>query len=107
MGADGLPYTLMRRIIEEKGYDWVALTSGLGHLNMNQLKTFFNVASSVCFDVCLNFKTLKALSFFLSCKDTHKSWQAFEIFLHGTILEIFKLYADTTTTPSSTIGFLK
>ena len=41
LGADGPLYTLMRRLIEEYGYDWVVLTSGLGHLNMNQLKTSF------------------------------------------------------------------
>ena len=83
LGMDGPPYTILRRIIEDKGYDWVALTSGLGHLNMNQLKTFFTVCSSVCFDVLgeevLNFKTPKALKYFLSCKDTHKSWQSFEL----------------------------
>ena len=51
IGSDGPPYTLMRRLIKEHDFDWVALTSGLGHLNMNQLKTFFAVARHVCFNV--------------------------------------------------------
>ena len=43
IGPDGPPYTLMRRIVAEdpEKYDWVILVSGIGHLGMNQLKTFF------------------------------------------------------------------
>ena len=43
LGCDGPPYCLSRRIIERNPfkYDWVSIVSGLGHLNMSQLKTFF------------------------------------------------------------------
>ena len=77
IGADGPPYTLMRRLIKDKKYDLVSVTSGFGHLNMNQLKTFFVAAADICFDVLgqdvLNFKSPKAYDYFISCKDTHKS----------------------------------
>ena len=109
IGADGPPYTLMRRLIEESGYDWVVLTSGLGHLNMNQLKTFFAVAKHVCFGVLgkdvLNFNTSKAFDYFISCKDTHKSWESLEIFLHGTAFEFIRMYIEQEENPTPH-GFL-
>ena len=52
--------------------DWVTLTSGLGHLKMNQLKIFFAVAKSICFDaLCkyvLNFASPKAFDFLYHVK---------------------------------------
>ena len=109
VGSDGPPYTLMRRLIKSKGLDWVTLTSGLGHLNMNQLKTFFAVARYVCFDVLgqdvLNFKTTKAWEYFIACKDNHKSWQSFEVFLHGTSLEFVNRYVAEDPNPTP-VGFL-
>ena len=45
VGCDGPPYCLASRLIEEANdkYGWIALLPGLGHLNMNQLKSFFKV----------------------------------------------------------------
>ena len=45
VGADGPPYTLMRRLqkLSPKEFDWLAIVSGKGHLNMNQLKTLFKI----------------------------------------------------------------
>ena len=100
VGSDGPPYTILRRIIEEEPavYNWVVLVSGKGHLNMNQLKTFFKVLDHVCGDVLgndvLQFNTPKSYKYFIDCKDNHKAWQAFEIFLHGTTMEIIRLYAS-------------
>ena len=78
--ARGPPYTLLRLLIKEEGYDWVAIMSGMGDLNMNQLKTFFAVANHICFDVSgeevLNFKTKKAYTYFMCCKDMHQSWKS-------------------------------
>ena len=56
IGADGPPYAIMRRILEEdpEKYNWVALVSGRGHLGMNQLKTFFKVADKVFGEVLGN-----------------------------------------------------
>ena len=44
VGADGPPYCLMRRTIQNytEKYE-ISLVSGKGHLNMNQLKTLFTV----------------------------------------------------------------
>ena len=100
VGADGPPYTILRRIIDDEPtvYDWVILVSGKGHLNMNQLKTFFKVLDHVCGDVLgndvLQFNTPKSYKYFIDCKDNHKTWQALEIFLHGSVMEIIQLYAS-------------
>ena len=56
----------------------------------------------------LNFQSDKSYAYFIQCKDTHKSWQALEVFLHGITMELLFLYkkslrADETP---STIGFL-
>ena len=49
VGCDGPPYCLASRIIEPDptNYDWISLISGLGHLNMNQLKTFFKIVDKI------------------------------------------------------------
>ena len=100
VGADGPPYTILRRIVMEEPavYDWVILVSGKGHLNMNQLKTFFKVLDHVCGDILgndvLQFNTPKSYKYFIDCKDNHKAWQAFEIFLHGTTMELIHMYAS-------------
>ena len=31
-------------------YDWVSIVSGLGHLNMNQLKTFSKIINEICLE---------------------------------------------------------
>ena len=105
----------MQRIIdEERGkYDWVVLVSGKGHLNMNQLKTFFKILDHVCGDVLgeevLKFNTPKSYRYFFDCKDNHKAWQWLEIFLHGTTMELLYLYELSLATGEipTTMGFLK
>ncbi|XP_057295330.1 uncharacterized protein LOC130623821 [Hydractinia symbiolongicarpus] len=83
------------RLIEADKYefDWITLLPGLGHLNMNQVKGYFKVLDNICLEPLgrdiLNFKSPKAYSFFKDCKDNHKAWEAFEVFLHGTMLEQF------------------
>ena len=49
IGCDGPPCCLSSRLIERnpKKYDWVSMVSGLGHLNMNQVKTFFKIADQI------------------------------------------------------------
>ena len=109
VGADGPPYAILRRLIQMFGYDWLDIRSGMGHLNMNQMKTYFAVAHHICFEMLgkdvLNFKTKKAYDYFLSCNDTHKSWESLEIFLHGTIMEMIKAYQSTSSN-ASPLGFL-
>ena len=111
VGADGPPYCLMRRTIQNnpEKYDWVSIVSGKGHLNMNQLKTFFNVLDKIMLEplgkMVLNFETQQAYNYFRQCKDNHKAWQAFEVFLHGTIMELICLYCAKEKEPTP-LGFL-
>ena len=45
VGADGPAYSLMCHLqrLAPKQFDWLAIVSGKGHLNMNQLKTLFQI----------------------------------------------------------------
>ena len=45
IGCDGPPYCLASRLIERNPelYDWAVVLPGLGHLNMNQVKSYFQV----------------------------------------------------------------
>ena len=45
---------------------------------------------------------------FLNCKDNHKAWQAFEVFLHGTVLEFIHMFVEEEgITNIDPLGFLK
>ena len=55
----------------------------------------------------LNFKSPKAYDVFISCKDTHKAWESFEIFMHGTMLELVHKYVQETEEEPTPNGFLK
>ena len=65
----------------------------------------------ICFNVLgsdvLNFKSPTAYKYFTEAKDNHKSWQAFEIFLHGTMLEMIHTYSLQCKEDISPIEFLK
>ena len=53
---------------------------------------------------------MKAYDFFINCKDNHKAWQSFEIFLHGTVLELFHLFqmeTNQTKDKLNVLDFLK
>ena len=112
LGCDGSPYCLCSRIIERSpsGYDWVSIVSGLGHLNMNQLKTFFKIIYEICLEPLgkevLHFQSSKAYKYFVDCKDNHKAWQSFEILLLGVIVELLELYRNSTCETPTTLGFL-
>ena len=113
VGADGPPYCLMRRLLKQNPgqYDWVSLVSGGGHLNMNLLKTYFKVLEKIILEPLgkeiLKYDTQKLFDYFIQCKDNHKAWQAFDIFLNGTIMELIRIYcAETDDTPTP-YGFLE
>ena len=112
-GCDGPPYCLASQLIEQNPelYDWVCMLSGLGHLGMNEMKTFFKILDKILVEPLgkevLHFESQKSYNFFLNCKDTHKAWQAFEILLHCTIMEIIKLYLDVNRSQVSVIDFLR
>ena len=85
VGCDGPPYVIASKLIESgKGdFDWVAMSSGLGHLYMNQQKTLFNVARHILLEPLakdvLNFDNPSSLEYFFSCADTHKTNQSLEV----------------------------
>ena len=112
LGCDGLPYCLSSRIIERNPskYDWVSIASGLGHLDMNQLKTLFKIVNEICLEPLgkevLHFKSPKACKYFVDCKDNHKAWQSFEILLRGVILELLEFYRNSTYETPTALGFL-
>ena len=43
----------------------------------------------------LKYNTKKSYDYFIQCKDNHKAWQAFTVFLHGTTMELFRFYASS------------
>ena len=57
------------------------------------------VAGPILFEVLgkdvLKFDTKKSFDYFIACKDNHKAWQAFQVFLHGTTMELIRYYAST------------
>ena len=112
LGCDGPPYCFSSRIIERNPlkYDWVSIVSGLGHLNINQLKTFFKIVNEICLEPLgkevLHFQSSKAYKYFVDCKDNHKAWQSFKILLHGVILEVLELYRNSTCETPAALGFL-
>ena len=70
IGADGPPYCIMSRLIsrDPEKYDWVSIVEGLGHLNMNQIKTFFSICNVIFLESLakdlLNFSNIKAYDYF-------------------------------------------
>ena len=84
--------------------------SGLGHLNMNQVKTFFKILDKICLGALgkevLKFSSPKAYDYFLNCKDNHKAWQSFEIILHGTIEEMIRLFLTEFNGEVTILNFL-
>ena len=53
----------------------------------------------------LHFKSIKASSFFVEAGDTHKAWQALEIFIHGIVLELIQLYSKSNKELNA-VGFI-
>ena len=65
----------------------------------------------ICFIVLgsdvLNFQSPIAYKYFTEAKDNHKSWQTFEIFFHGTMLQLIHSCSLQCKEDLSPIGFLK
>ena len=76
VGCDGPSYCLASHIIIY--YDWISLVSGLGHLNMNQLKTLFKIVDKISLEALgkevLNFEPPKVYEYFINCKNNYKTW---------------------------------
>ena len=81
---------------------------------MNELKAFFKICDKICFEPLgkevFNFQSPKAYQYFINAKDTHKSFQALEVFLHGTACEFALQYLNhcrSTCSPSSPTDFIE
>ena len=111
LGFKGRPFCLSSRITEKNPfkYDWVSIVSGLGHLNMNQLKTFFKIVNEICLKILgkkfLHFHAQRH-KYFADCKDNHKAWQSFEILFHDVILELLEFYRNSTCETPTSLGSL-
>ena len=110
--GDGQPASLMRRIKvnNPEKYKWLAILPGKGHLHMNMMKGLFKFGDKICFNILgqdvLKYDTLKSYNYFIQCKDTHKSFQALEIFLIGTCMELIREYGSQADKPTP-YGFLQ
>ena len=65
VGCDGPPYVMASNLKESspEEYGWLSLVPGLGHLYMNQIKTFFRVIEHIILEPLahlLNFKSANA-----------------------------------------------
>ena len=86
------------------------MSNGLGHLYMNQIKSFFSVCKSIFLkelaqDV-LHFQMPNTLNNFFRCSDTHKSYQALEVLLDGTMYEMPHSYVKQCDSEPSVERFL-
>ena len=112
IGCDGPPYVIASRLIDEdkSKYDWVAMSNGLGHLYMNQMKTFFNIARDIIMESLakdvLHFESLTAIRHFFQCSNTHKTYQSLKIFFYGTALEMIHIYVNKCQDQPTLEGFL-
>ena len=87
IGCGRPPYVITSRLIDEdkSKYYWVAMSYGLGHLYMNQMKTFFSITRNIIMELLakgvLYFKSPTAIQHFFKCSDTHKTSIFRDIFL--------------------------
>ena len=76
-------------------------------LHMNQLKTLFKIVDKIMLEPlgkeALNFNSPKACAYFSNAKDTHKSFQALQILLHGTAAEFCYQYINWCSNNKSSI----
>ena len=65
-------------------------------MHMNQQKTIFKILDDIILEPLaeevLNFESLKAYSFFVDAKDTHKTWQSLQVLLIWCSLELIREY---------------
>lgn len=84
-------------------FDWVLLRTGDGHYEMNLLKSFFELNWEVCLKQLaqkMGWVSDMALKSAKNCYDNHKTWQLFQIFHFGTLLELVLPYVRQCVTDS-------
>ena len=103
--------TVSRLVDEDKfKYDWAAMSNGLSHLYIKQMKTFFNIVRDIIMEPLatdvLHFESPTAIQHFFKCSDTHKTYQSLEIFFYGTALEMIHTYVNECQDQPTVEGFL-
>ena len=100
------------RLIDEDKfkYDWVARSNRLGHLYMNQMNTFFNIARDIIMEPLAKevplFESPAAIQHFFKCSVTHKTYQSLAIFLYGNAPEMIHTYVNECQDQPIVEGFL-
>ena len=114
LGCDGPPHVIGSRTIDANPtkYDWIAMSNGLGHLYMNQMKTLFNILRPIFLEDLakdvLHFQSGEAIKKFFRCSDTHKTFQSLEVLLYGTVKEMLYLYVKESGDSSPSVhGFFE
>ena len=101
LGCDGPPLRMASIITQKEPQkcDWVYLVPGLAHLHMNPLKTILQIMDKIMLEPLgkkvLKFKSPKAYQFLVNAKDTHKTYQTFQILLFRTAAEFCKKYIQS------------
>ena len=76
---------------------------------MNLLKKFFKITEKIILDPLgkeiLKYDTQKSFDYYINCKDNHKAWQAFDIFLNVTVIELIRVYCAKEINTPTPIGF--
>ena len=79
LGCDGPQFRMANIITQKKPqrYDWVYLVPGLGHYDMNRLKTILKIMDKIMLEPLgkevLNFKSPMTYQFLVNAKDTYNS----------------------------------
>ena len=76
-----------------------------GHHYTNEIKTLFKVLEPIIIESLirevLKFESPSAYSYFMKSSDTHKAYQALEVFVIGTALKMIQLYVNNNKTNAS------
>lgn len=78
-------------------FDWVMLTTGDGHYEMNLMKTFFELNWDVCLKALaqkMGWNSELALKCAKNCYDNHKTWQILMIYHFGMLCELILPYVN-------------
>ena len=84
-------------------FDWALLHTGDGHYEMNLLKSFFELNWDICLKQLaqkMGWVSEMALKSAKNCYDNHKTWQMFQIFYYGTLMELVLPYVRKCITES-------
>ena len=77
---------------------------------MNFFKKLFKITAKIILKPLgketLKYHIQKSFSCFIDCKDNPKTWQAFDTFLSGTIVELIRIYCTKEINTPTLTGFL-